>query len=102
MAPPFKTSVFVTLLAASVHAATAAVLKRQSAITALTAAQIASFRPYTHYASTGYCVPSSTKAWDCGANCQANPTFQPIASGGDGDETQFCTSSIPTGASVFD
>lgn len=64
-------------------------LSRQS-ITALTAAQISAFRPYTHYASTGYCQPAATLAWNCGANCQANPRFVPIASGGDGDRTQFC------------
>ena len=25
------------------------------------------------------------------ANCQANPDFQPVASGGDGDSTQYCS-----------
>ena len=62
----------------------------ETSITALSPAQITAFRPYTHYASTGYCSPASTLAWDCGANCEANPTFEPVASGGDGDLTQFC------------
>ncbi|TBU52719.1 lipase [Dichomitus squalens] len=79
----------VALLAAFARTTTAAVIKRQAAITALTPTQVTSFRPYTHYASTGYCTPASTIAWNCGENCEANPTFKPIASGGDGDETQF-------------
>ena len=60
-------------------------------IVALSTAQVTAFRPYTHYASTGYCSPASTLAWDCGHNCMANPSFEPVASGGDGDLTQFCT-----------
>ena len=61
-------------------------------LTALSTAHITTFWPYTHYASTGYCSPASTLTWDCGRNCQANPGFKPVASGGDGDRTQFCTS----------
>ncbi|KAM5535323.1 hypothetical protein V8D89_011008 [Ganoderma adspersum] len=63
--------------------------EEEASITALSTAQITAFRPYTHYASTGYCSPASTLAWDCGHNCQANPSFEPVASGGDGDLTQF-------------
>jgi hypothetical protein len=69
--------------------ATPAVQRRQS-ITTLSAAQIASFKPYTFFASTAYCDPSTTINWSCGANCDANPGFQPIASGGDGGSVQFC------------
>ncbi|KAF5379409.1 hypothetical protein D9615_006490 [Tricholomella constricta] len=61
---------------------------RQS-ISTLTAAQVAAFKPYTHYASTAACKPANTLAWNCGANCNANPTFRPVASGGDGAITQF-------------
>ncbi|KZP15655.1 alpha/beta-hydrolase [Athelia psychrophila] len=57
--------------------------------TALSTAQIAVFTPYTWYASTGYCEPTTTIGWSCGANCEANPTFQPVASGGDGDAVQY-------------
>ncbi|EJF57711.1 lipase [Dichomitus squalens LYAD-421 SS1] len=64
-------------------------VKRQAAVTALSTAQITAFRPYTHYASTAYCSPASTLAWNCGVNCEANPSFESIASGGDGDVTQF-------------
>ncbi|KAM5532460.1 hypothetical protein V8D89_013876 [Ganoderma adspersum] len=70
-------------------AAVPAAVKRQSGITALTQSQITAFRPYTHFASTAYCSPASTLAWNCGDNCQANPSFKSVASGGDGALTQF-------------
>ncbi|KAL1949748.1 hypothetical protein VTO73DRAFT_8629 [Trametes versicolor] len=82
---------FVALLAAAlVTPATAfpAPAKRQT-LSVLTATQISSFKPYTHYASTAYCQPANTLAWNCGANCDANPSFVPVASGGDGVLTQF-------------
>lgn len=66
----------------------AAVTKRQS-VTALSQAQISAFKPYTHYASTAYCTPSTTLTWTCGANCDANSGFLPTASGGDGAATQY-------------
>lgn len=68
------------------------ILRRQDSdqITNLTQAHIASFKPYTHYASTAYCQPDTTLSWTCGSNCEANPSFIPVASGGDGVVTQFC------------
>lgn len=82
---------FQTLLAlfVGVHALPAPEIESRQAITTLSAAQIASFKPFTHYASTAYCKPAQTLTWSCGANCNANPGFKPIASGGDGDLTQF-------------
>ena len=67
-------------------------LKREafSSFTTLSTDQIAAFKPFSFYASAGYCQPSATLAWNCGANCNANPSFEPVASGGDGSETQFC------------
>lgn len=59
-------------------------------ITTMSSAQVDGFTPYTYYASAGYCKPSVTKTWTCGANCNANSGFKPIASGGDGSVTQFC------------
>jgi len=56
----------------------------------MTPAQVNAFRPYTYYASAGYCNPSVTRAWTCGSNCNANPGFRPIDSGGDGSGIQFC------------
>ncbi|KJA28316.1 hypothetical protein HYPSUDRAFT_33656 [Hypholoma sublateritium FD-334 SS-4] len=77
---------------AYVHAAPASLdtslLKRQS-ITALSTAQITAFRPFTSFASTAYCSPSTTINWSCGSNCAANPDFIPTASGGDGSSVQF-------------
>ncbi|KAG6909905.1 hypothetical protein DXG01_014425 [Tephrocybe rancida] len=60
------------------------------AITTLTAAQVAVFKPYSHYASTAYCAPANTLAWNCGTNCNANPSFLPVASGGNGNSVQYC------------
>ncbi|KAF5312849.1 hypothetical protein D9619_002479 [Psilocybe cf. subviscida] len=64
-------------------------LSARQSITALSASQISAFKPFTNFASTAYCQPSSTLAWNCGANCQANSDFIPTASGGDGSSVQF-------------
>ncbi|KAF8971867.1 lipase class 3 family protein [Flammula alnicola] len=78
------------LCAFSINAAPALVevSKRQS-ITTLTASQISAFKPFTFFASTAYCEPSTTINWSCGSNCAANSDFIPVASGGDGSDTQF-------------
>ncbi|KAH9933627.1 lipase [Epithele typhae] len=57
--------------------------------TALSTAQESAFLPYSYYAGAGYCQPASIKAWDCGVNCAANPSFIPLATGGDGSVTQY-------------
>lgn len=67
----------------SVHAAPI------EAFSALETLEISSFRPFTAYASTAYCKSATTQNWTCGANCDANPNFQPIASGGNGNTIQF-------------
>ncbi|KAH9832668.1 lipase [Rhodofomes roseus] len=64
-------------------------LRARQSITALSTAQIDAFTPYTWYASTGYCTPAETLAWDCGTDCEANADFEPVASGGDGDDVQY-------------
>jgi len=69
--------------------ASAVVLPRQGAVTALSTAQISAFKPYSFFASAAYCNPSTTINWSCGANCIANPGFIPVASGGDSVVTQF-------------
>ncbi|KAI0322823.1 lipase [Amylostereum chailletii] len=76
----------VTLLTGIVHAA---VVTKRQAVSPLSAAQIATFKPYTSYASAAYCEPSTTVNWSCGSNCDANSGFQPFASGGNGDDIQF-------------
>jgi hypothetical protein len=91
-------------------------IKRQATVIALSDAQISGFAPFTHFASTAYCNPSTTINWTCGgesllqipplfgtfkwlndaptANCAANPDFEPVAAGGDGDGTQFCKADV--------
>ena len=63
---------------------------RSAAITPLSTSQISSFKPYSWFATTAYCDPSTTVNWTCGTNCQGNADFQPVAVGGDGAVTQFC------------
>ncbi|KAH8104123.1 alpha/beta-hydrolase [Cristinia sonorae] len=79
---------FAVVLLSALSAVQAVPAKRQS-ITALSASQIAAFRPFTFFASAAYCQPSTTITWSCGANCNANSGFVPVASGGDGSDTQF-------------
>ncbi|KAJ6561093.1 Alpha/Beta hydrolase protein [Mycena vulgaris] len=83
-----RLSVAVLALASLANAAPS-LFARQAAVTPLTAAQVSAFKPYTFYASAGYCTPATTLAWNCGANCDANPGFQPVASGGNGDSIQW-------------
>ncbi|OSX64053.1 hypothetical protein POSPLADRAFT_1136683 [Postia placenta MAD-698-R-SB12] len=74
----------VALLTAApvVQAIPASRLRARQAITALGQSQITAFTPYTYYASAGYCPASETLTWTCGTNCEANPGFEPVASGG--------------------
>lgn len=58
-------------------------------ITALSISQIDFYNPYTWFASAAYCTPSTTSKWSCGSDCQANPGFAPIASGGDSTIIQY-------------
>ncbi|KAJ7493272.1 lipase [Mycena galericulata] len=58
-------------------------------IAALSASQVAAYRPYTFFAATGYCPANFTLAWSCGVNCLGNPDFKPVASGGDGESVQY-------------
>ena len=96
MAPTSSLTLLAALaaLSSSIHAAPASspLLPRQNAITPLTPAEVAAFKPYTWYAATVACQLSDIMDWNCGEKCDANPTFKPIATGGDGDLTQFCLS----------
>ncbi|SJL18753.1 uncharacterized protein ARMOST_22353 [Armillaria ostoyae] len=64
-------------------------LRRRDSITTLSDSEVEVFKPYTYYASAGYCEPSTTLAWNCGSNCEANSAFEPVASGGNGDSVQY-------------
>lgn len=81
-------SIIAVFLVAAAVQAFPSINTRQS-ITALTTTQIDQFTPYTYYASAGYCTNTQTLAWDCGTNCDANPGFKPVASGGNGDSVQY-------------
>ncbi|KAG7094312.1 hypothetical protein E1B28_007914 [Marasmius oreades] len=84
----FRSFAILLIALAAIVVASPTPEKRQS-ITILSSSQVASFKPYSFYASAAYCQPANTLAWNCGANCQANPTFKPVASGGDGNSVQF-------------
>jgi len=81
-------SIVAVILFATAVQAFPSLSTRQS-ITALATSQIDQFTPYTYYASAGYCTNTQTLAWDCGTNCDANPGFKPVASGGNGDSVQY-------------
>lgn len=83
------TYIIAVLLAAAVQAFPFPSISTRQSITALTTSQIDQFTPYTYYASAGYCTNMQTLAWDCGTNCNANPDFKPVASGGNGDSVQY-------------
>ncbi|KAF8799866.1 lipase class 3 family protein [Phlegmacium glaucopus] len=84
--------ILASLLAPVVNAAPGlelAQLSKRQSITTLSSSQISWFKPFTFFASTAYCDPSTTVHWSCGANCAANSDFIPVASGGDGGSVQF-------------
>jgi len=77
--------IFVSLLASTIVNA----VPQKRYITPLSSSQISSFKPFTFFASTAYCDPSTTINWSCQDDCKANSDFIPVASGGDGDSVQF-------------
>jgi hypothetical protein len=62
---------FVALIALagalSVNAAPTSLEERAAAVTTLTSAQVAAYKPYSYYAATAYCQPAQTLAWTCGS-----------------------------------
>ncbi|KAK0466793.1 alpha/beta-hydrolase [Desarmillaria tabescens] len=82
-------ALFVLTFVFRIALAVSTSLHSRQGITVLTTAEIATFKPYTFFASAGYCEPDATLAWDCGSACQANSDFKPVASGGDGADVQF-------------
>ena len=63
-----RSSAFTLVLTGLVHAGA---VKRQS-ITSLSSNQISSYTPFTYFASTAYCDPSTTINWSCGGASPAN------------------------------
>ncbi|KAH9479276.1 Lipase [Psilocybe cubensis] len=85
----YTAGITLALLFGLANAAALPVELEARATSVLSAATIASYKPYTYYASAAYCKPASTLAWNCGTNCAKNPTFKPIASGGNGAAIQY-------------
>ncbi|KAM6497181.1 lipase class 3 family protein [Amanita muscaria] len=82
----------VNLLAAllvSTLAVQAVPFERRQSINSLSTPQISAFTPLSHFAAAAYCQPDVTRLWTCGADCQANADFIPVAAGGDGASVQF-------------
>jgi len=89
MAHPFLQTCVLLLGASLILASPISLVPRQGTFSTLAAADVDKFRPLTFFASAAYCPSAKTKDWSCGANCDANPNFQPTASGGDGNDVQF-------------
>lgn len=53
-------------------------------VTALSAAEIGSYKLYAQFARVGYCPAETTATWQCGEACGNITDFTPYASGGDG------------------
>lgn len=88
--------------------ATPIILQGPQGVKQLYPLQISSFLPFVKYSAAAYCQPSRTISWDCGgtdiidlrisahslttfaAKCDANRDFQPVASGGNGNDIPFC------------
>ncbi|TFK69118.1 lipase class 3 family protein [Pluteus cervinus] len=79
----------VALLSALAVSAVPTTLESRQSLAQLSTAQVSSFKPYSWFASSSYCSPSSIIRWNCGANCNANRDFIPVAAGGDGSSVQY-------------
>ncbi|KAJ2914994.1 hypothetical protein MD484_g5424, partial [Candolleomyces efflorescens] len=64
-------------------------LEARQSISTLSTTEVSSYKPYTWYAFAAYCNPANTLTWKCGVRCSSNPSFIPIASGGDGILVQY-------------
>ncbi|GLB37516.1 putative lipase (class 3) [Lyophyllum shimeji] len=58
-------------------------------VSPLSAADLATFAPYTQFARAAYCDTSKLTGWTCGEACNALPGFQPTLVGGDGNAVQI-------------
>ncbi|EIN13713.1 alpha/beta-hydrolase [Punctularia strigosozonata HHB-11173 SS5] len=84
-------------LSAGVHARPAAwptpldrlPLFSRDGTTALSAAELSSFAPFTQFARAAYCPTDKIMSWQCGEACDANPGFNATLTGGDGNGVQF-------------
>ena len=57
---------WISLAVLLASTASAAVVTRRGPVSALSTAQIKTFTPYSFFAATAYCKPSTTINWSCG------------------------------------
>jgi hypothetical protein len=62
----FTSLLSLCLLALLDSAVAAPALEARQSVTTLSASQVNAYTPYTYYASTAYCRPANTLAWNCG------------------------------------
>ncbi|KAF9265891.1 alpha/beta-hydrolase [Marasmius fiardii PR-910] len=84
-----KGSIALIFLATLFHLRVILASPISNEIVVLSSDQVTSFKPFTHYASAAYCPPSNISKWSCGEDCKANPTFEVVATGGDGSAVQY-------------
>ncbi|KAK0504705.1 alpha beta-hydrolase [Armillaria luteobubalina] len=58
-------------------------------VTVLSAAELASFAPYTQFARAAYCGSDVLQDWSCGEACDATSDFEPALVGGNGNDVQY-------------
>ncbi|KAE9411361.1 alpha/beta-hydrolase [Gymnopus androsaceus JB14] len=80
-----SSSIFVALSALSSCLAAPLTLNRRT-VTPVSAAELASFAPFTQFARATYCDGFQT--WTCGPACDANSDFELSLAGGDGNDIQ--------------
>ncbi|ELU44068.1 lipase domain-containing protein [Rhizoctonia solani AG-1 IA] len=72
--------------------------RADSSVTVINAATIASYAPYTNFAAATYCP--GVADWSCKA-CKRVPGFIPYATGGNGNDVQYCNLSVLTDTNAF-
>ncbi|KDQ19409.1 hypothetical protein BOTBODRAFT_102576 [Botryobasidium botryosum FD-172 SS1] len=84
----FISGLFALAAVVSVSAAPAA-LETRDGVSILSPTIIATFKPYTQFASAAFCSPSLTANWTCGEACDSRPGFTTYGAGGDSDNVQY-------------
>ena len=105
---PFTLAALSAAYLVEVVRATPIIWQGPHGVKQLSPLQISSFLPFVKYSAAAYCRPSETISWDCGGigvidlrisahsltivteKCDENRDFQPVASGGNGNDAPFC------------